>query len=116
MRVLLINQYYWPDVAATAQILTDLAEGLAGFGHEVTVICSRRSYTGDDNRELCKKEVRNGVSVVRVPAIGGGEGTVVGARSSVFSDLPEWKICYGTPAKPMRDRVLREREERNAKP
>ncbi len=40
------------------------------------------------------------------PGVTIGEGTVVGARSSVFEDLPPWKICHGTPAKPVRDRVI----------
>lgn len=35
-----------------------------------------------------------------------GDGTVVGARSSVFGELPAWKICVGSPAKPVRDRIL----------
>jgi len=42
------------------------------------------------------------------PGVTIGDGTVVGARSSVFRDLPEWKVCMGTPAKPVRDRVIRE--------
>ena len=41
MRVLLVNQYYWPDVAATAQHLTDLAEWLAARGHEAAEVLSR---------------------------------------------------------------------------
>ena len=36
-----------------------------------------------------------------------GDGTVVGARSSVFSDLPAWKVCVGSPALPIGDRVIR---------
>ena len=39
------------------------------------------------------------------PGVTIGEGTVVGARSSVFKDLPSGKICIGNPAKPIRDRV-----------
>jgi putative colanic acid biosynthesis acetyltransferase WcaF len=35
-----------------------------------------------------------------------GNGVVVGARSSVFSDLPPWQICVGTPAQPIKDRKL----------
>jgi putative colanic acid biosynthesis acetyltransferase WcaF len=35
-----------------------------------------------------------------------GEGCVVGARSSVFSSLPPWKVCYGTPAIVIRNRLL----------
>ena len=33
------------------------------------------------------------------PGVTIGDGTVVGARSSVFKDLPPWQICMGTPAK-----------------
>jgi putative colanic acid biosynthesis acetyltransferase WcaF len=38
------------------------------------------------------------------PGVTIGRGVVVGARSSVFSDLPEGMICYGSPAKPIRAR------------
>lgn len=41
------------------------------------------------------------------PGVTIGDGTVVGARSSVFNDLPPGKVCVGTPAKPVRDRVIR---------
>jgi len=34
-----------------------------------------------------------------------GDGTVVGARSTVFHDLPKGMICYGTPARPVRGRT-----------
>jgi len=40
------------------------------------------------------------------PGVTVGEGAVVGARSSVFRDLPAWKVCRGTPARPVRDRTL----------
>ena len=36
------------------------------------------------------------------------DGVVVGARSSVFTDLEPWKVCTGSPANPVRDRVLRD--------
>ncbi len=39
------------------------------------------------------------------PGISIGSGTVVGARSSVFKDLPANKICYGSPAKVIKDRI-----------
>lgn len=35
------------------------------------------------------------------------DGVVVGARSSVFTDLPEWKVCVGSPARPIKDRIIR---------
>lgn len=41
------------------------------------------------------------------PGVSIGDGVVVGARSSVFRDLPAWKVCVGSPAKAVRDRVIR---------
>lgn len=35
-----------------------------------------------------------------------GIGTVVGARSSVFGDLPAWVVCVGSPARPVKPRVM----------
>jgi putative colanic acid biosynthesis acetyltransferase WcaF len=39
------------------------------------------------------------------PGITIGKGTIVGARSSVFKSLPAGKICFGSPAKPIKDRT-----------
>ena len=44
MRVLLLNQTFYPDVVSTAQHAADLAAGLADAGHDVTVVASRRAY------------------------------------------------------------------------
>lgn len=44
MRVLLINQFFFPDEAATSQFLTDLAIELRDEGHKVEVICGRTKY------------------------------------------------------------------------
>ncbi len=38
------------------------------------------------------------------PGVTINEGTVVGSRSSVYSNLPAHKVCIGTPAKPIKDR------------
>jgi colanic acid biosynthesis glycosyl transferase WcaI len=50
MRILLLNQFFYPDSAATSQLLTDLARGLAAEGHSVRVICGRSSYAEPDSR------------------------------------------------------------------
>lgn len=39
MRMLFINQFFWPDSSATSQQLTDLVIGLAARGEEVEVLC-----------------------------------------------------------------------------
>lgn len=41
------------------------------------------------------------------PGITIGKGTVVGARSSVFKDLPPGKVCVGSPTKPIKERIVK---------
>ncbi|WP_411846125.1 putative colanic acid biosynthesis acetyltransferase [Roseibacillus persicicus] len=38
------------------------------------------------------------------PGVTVGEGTVVGARSVVTKDLPDWKVCSGFPAEVLKER------------
>src|SRR5215471_5535379 len=44
MRVLLINQFFWPDTAATAQLLTDVSRAIDPNAHTVTVLCGNSAY------------------------------------------------------------------------
>lgn len=44
-RIIFVNRVYWPSLEATAQLLTDLAEGLAAQGRPVHVICAGESST-----------------------------------------------------------------------
>ncbi len=45
-RILLVNQFYPPDTAATGQLLDDLATRLVADGHSVDVVCSKGRYDG----------------------------------------------------------------------
>jgi putative colanic acid biosynthesis acetyltransferase WcaF len=40
------------------------------------------------------------------PGVTIGEGAVIGARSSVFRDVPPWMVATGTPARPVRPRRI----------
>ena len=56
----MLNQYYWPGVEATAQLLAQLCEALAE-DYDVTVVTGHLF-----EKELADEEVRNGVRIVRV--------------------------------------------------
>ena len=60
-RLLVLNQYYWPGVEATAQLLTDLCEALADE-YEIRVLTG--VLYGHDHEP--ERLVRNGVEIVRV--------------------------------------------------
>lgn len=84
MKILLINQFYKPDVAATGQLLADLAEELAQRGHEVHVLCSRNMYNGHKVL-LPANETINGVMVHRVRATGFGRQKKIGRMIDYLS-------------------------------
>jgi colanic acid biosynthesis glycosyl transferase WcaI len=59
-RILVLNQYYWPGVEATAQLLAQLCEALAR-DYEITVVTGHLH-----GHQLPDEEERNGVRIVRV--------------------------------------------------
>ncbi len=71
MRVLLLNQTFYPDQAATSQQLLDLAHHLKSLGCEVSVLTSRRAYN-DPRKVHPAEETIDGIRVVRVASTGFG--------------------------------------------
>ena len=59
-RILVLNQYYWPGIEATAQLLAQLCEALA-VDYDVTVVTGALH-----GHALPAEEERNGVRIVRV--------------------------------------------------
>lgn len=53
---------------------------------------------------IIHRHVIVGTSTVILPGVSIGEGCAVGSTSLVTKSLPEWTICFGTPAKPMKER------------
>jgi len=74
LRILLLNQCFYPDVVSTAQHLTDLATTLAAPGHEVTVIASDRGYD-DPSTRFERREHWNGIDIIRIPAASFGKSS-----------------------------------------
>ncbi|HZS48525.1 MAG TPA: glycosyltransferase family 4 protein [Blastocatellia bacterium] len=64
MRVLILNQFFYPDISATSQLMTDLAEDLVKMGADVTALCCRNQYIKGE--ELVSDEVYKGIRIVRV--------------------------------------------------
>ena len=77
-RVLLLNQYFWPDRAATAQLLADLAEDLAAAGWEVTALAGRATYAPGRPGPLPARETWKGVAIRRVACTNFGRRSKLG--------------------------------------
>jgi glycosyltransferase involved in cell wall biosynthesis len=72
LRILLLNQCFYPDVVSTAQHLTDLATALTARGHDVTVIASDRGYD-DPATRFKRREIWSGVDIIRIPSLSFGK-------------------------------------------
>jgi len=46
MKILAINQFFWPDTAATGQLLGDVTCALEKSSHRVTIVCGPSGYGG----------------------------------------------------------------------
>jgi colanic acid biosynthesis glycosyl transferase WcaI len=100
-RLLVLNQYYWPGKEATANLLTELCEALAGE-YDVTVVTG--AVEGQPERV-----VRNGVTIIRVHSTAYDRSQLarraanyftylVGAlREALASDRPDVVVCMTDP-------------------
>lgn len=86
MRVLMINQVFYPDVAATAQHGHDLARDLVRHGHEVTAIASRSIY-GRKGAALPSEEVVDGIRIHRV-------GRSLFGKAGIAARIADFFIFY----------------------
>lgn len=108
IRILILNQAFWPDVVATAQHADDLARYMIAHGDDVTVVASRAIY-GARGSSLPKRDVRDGIEIYRVGMQLFGKGGIA-SRSfdfTLFYLAAAWRcmilprhdvvICFTTP-------------------
>ena len=87
MKILLLNQVFYPDVAATAQHLTDLSTELAAAGHAVQVLCSRRNYEKPEVLHP-RREIWRGIAIRRIYSLGFGKS----ARWRRYADFGSYLL------------------------
>jgi glycosyltransferase involved in cell wall biosynthesis len=94
--LLFVNQHYAPDLASTAQHLTDLAEHLADEGFEVHVLCSQIHYVSGE-MDVPAEETRNGVHVRRVETTAFGRDSRLGRLADYASFFLKvlWHLLTG---------------------
>lgn len=108
---LTIGDYSWVGDDVVLYTLGEIEIGAHAVISQKGYICTgTHDYTSSDFKIYAQKITIGekcwlATDVYVAPGVSIGQGTVVGARSSVFKDLPEGKICIGNPAKPIRDRV-----------
>lgn len=105
-----IDDYSWIGDGVVLYSLGDIKIGS-------NTVISQKSYlcTGTHNFQsiqfdieakpiIIESECWLATDVFIGPGVTVGKGTVVGARSSVYQSLPAGKVCYGNPAKIIKNR------------
>jgi glycosyltransferase involved in cell wall biosynthesis len=83
LRLIILNQFFYPDHSATSQLMTDLAESLAEQGVQVTALAGRGRYNGGER--LPPTEVYKSVRIERAWATGFGKGNIIKRLSDYLS-------------------------------
>lgn len=93
MRIIFINRLFHPDHSATAQVLADVAFGLAARGFAVQVLASRQRYD-DPRAALPRREHVQGVDVVRLGGTRFGRMRLAGRAldALVFAARAAWWV------------------------
>ncbi len=86
MRIFFFNRYVYPDFSATSQLLTDLAENLAGDGCDVVLVGSSQGYDAA-NAALPAHEHVHGFEVMRVGGTRFGRHSLLGRSLDYLSYL-----------------------------
>ena len=88
MRLIFVNRFFYPDHAATSQLVSDLAFKCVEWGYEVAVVTSRQRYD-DASVRLPEYEVAKGVRIFRI------SGTHFGRHSGPGRVLDYVSFVYG---------------------
>jgi|YelNatPaOPRAMG01_1025707.scaffolds.fasta_scaffold30324_2 glycosyltransferase involved in cell wall biosynthesis len=65
MKIILLNQYFYPDIASTGIYAADICAELAKAGNEITVICAEPCYS--ENSPLAPYyEIRENIKIERI--------------------------------------------------
>jgi colanic acid biosynthesis glycosyl transferase WcaI len=86
VRIFCFNRYVYPDHSATSQLLTDLAEHLAGVGCEVVLVGSSQGYDAADAVVPAHEQVC-GFEVMRVGGSRFGRNSLLGRSLDYLSYL-----------------------------
>jgi putative colanic acid biosynthesis acetyltransferase WcaF len=109
-----IGDYAWVGDDAIIYSLGEITIGPHAVISQRTHLCAGdHDYTKLDFEIRAKPitidaEAWVAADVFVAPGVHIGYGTVIGARSSVFSDMPDCMICYGYPCKPVKRRIASE--------
>jgi colanic acid biosynthesis glycosyl transferase WcaI len=77
VKLVFVNRYFYPDLSATSQLLSDAAFDFSAKGYDVHIVTSRLVYN-DHSLRVSRQEELNGVKVHRIWSSGFGRSKLIG--------------------------------------
>jgi putative colanic acid biosynthesis acetyltransferase WcaF len=108
---LTIGDYAWIGDHAELYTLGDITIGKNAVISQKCYLCTGSHDFQSEAFDIFQKpiviedEAWVAADVYIAPGTTIGKGAVIGARSSVFSDMPSGMICIGSPSKPIKPRI-----------
>lgn len=100
-KILILSQYFYPDIASTGQLLTELALGLAGKGIEVNVLTGHPTYGKGISAQ--RKENLKSIKIKRVWSTRLDKNTTKGQifNSLSFFITSFWTLLFSRDSSPI---------------
>ena len=108
---LTLGDYAWVGDDAVLYTLGEITIGANSVVSQKCYLCTGSHEFMSQHFDITASPIVIGekcwlaTDVFVAPGVSVGDGTVVGARSSVFKSLPANKVCRGNPAVVIRERV-----------
>lgn len=106
-----IGDHAWIGDHVTLYSLGEIDIGANAVVSQSSYLCAAdHDYTQVDfpirgRRITVGEQAWVAADVFVAPGVSIGEGAVIGARSSVFADMPAGMVCLGTPCRPVKPRL-----------
>ena len=98
-RLLILTEYFYPDMISSGRVMTELAEGLVTAGFSVSVVCGQPSYLA--HRGVLSREDWHGISVTRLSELRASRHSGLGRAANwtcfmlqCLFRLPLWRHKY----------------------
>ncbi len=118
---LTIGDYAWVGDNVELYTLGEIAIGDNAVVSQRSYICTsshdykKSAFDIYALKTVIEPEAWVATDVYVAPGVTIGRGAVIGARSSVFTDMPAGMICVGSPAKAIKPRIMDEADTSQSK-
>jgi putative colanic acid biosynthesis acetyltransferase WcaF len=108
---LTIGDYAWIGDDVVLYTLGEIDIGAHAVVSQSSYLCAadhdyaQQDFPIRDQKIVIGEQAWVAADVFIAPGVTVGAGAVIGARSSVFRDMPSGMVCMGHPAKPIKPRI-----------